>query len=234
VEEVVLQGERAAGVRVRSGKSPYPEEFRLADTEAIRAELVVCALPIYQLPAILDFSALPSWWTRRIQAIAQEVTGLVGFMVGLHEPVTEEVCFYSAMETPVGRHPFQAFPASNFDPGVAPPGKQLFHTDLVCEHEEAASPLARRRLLDALWEDLDQLFPEMKARVAWRIPYYVAGCDGLARKPGLVGRFKPEIKAPGIRNLYFAGDTYQGRGLATNSAARSAMQCADRILKELA
>jgi ribosomal protein S12 methylthiotransferase accessory factor YcaO len=33
--------------------------------------------------------------------------------------------------------------------------------------------------------------------------------------------------------LYFAGDTYQGRGLATNSAARSAMECAERILAEL-
>jgi phytoene dehydrogenase-like protein len=234
VEEVILKEDRSTGVRVRCGKSPYPEEFRLADTEEIRARMVVCALPIYQLPAILDFSVLPSWWTRRIRAIENEVTGLVGFMVGLEEPITDEVCFYSAMETPVGRHPFQAFPASNFDPGVAPPGKQLFHTDLVCEYDEAANPLARRRLLEALWEDLDQLFPEMKARVAWRIPYYVAGCDGLARKPGLVGRFKPEIKAPGIRNLFFAGDTYQGRGLATNSAARSAMECADRILREFA
>ncbi len=233
VEEVLLKGDRAVGVRVLSGKSPYPDEFRLADTEEISARVVVCALPIYQLPAILDFSALPSWWSRRILAIQNEVTGLVGFMIGLDEPIAKEICFYSAMETPVARHPFQAFPASNFDPGVAPQGKQLFHIDLVCEYEEAASPIRRRRLLQALWEDLGVLFPEMKRLARWRLPYYVAGCDGLARKPGLVGRFKPELKAPGIRNLYFAGDTYQGRGLATNSAARSAMECAERILAEL-
>jgi prolycopene isomerase len=72
----------------------------------------------------------------------------------------------------------------------------------------------------------------MEELVAWRLPYYVAGCDGLARKPGLVGRFKPELSAPGLRNLYFAGDTYQGRGLAANSAAKSAMDCADRIMED--
>jgi prolycopene isomerase len=233
VEEVILKGDRAVGVKVQQGRSPYQEEFRLAETNEVEARLVVCALPIYQLPAILDFSALPTWWARRIRAIQNEVTGLVGFMVGLEEPITDEVCFYSTMETPVGRHPFQAFPASNFDPSVAPPGTQLFHTDLVCEYEEAANPLTRRRLLEQHWEDIQLLFPEMRGRVAWRLPYYVAGCDGIARKPGLVGRFKPELKAPGIGNLYFAGDTYQGRGLATNSAARSAMECADRISKEL-
>ena len=233
VKEVILRGDRALGVRVSSGKSPYPDEFRLDDTEEISAGVVVCALPIYQLPAILDFSALPSWWSRRILAIQNEVTGLVGFMLGLEAPITGEVCFYSAMETPVARHPFQAFPASNFDPGVAPQGRQLFHVDLVCDYEEAANPVVRRRLLEALWEDLGVLFPEMRQLVTWRLPYYVAGCDGLARKPGLVGRFKPELRAPGIRNLYFAGDTYQGRGLATNSAARSAMECAERILGDL-
>ncbi|MGQ9653370.1 MAG: phytoene desaturase family protein [Thermodesulfobacteriota bacterium] len=233
VEEVVLRGDRAVGVKVRSGKSPYPEEFRLVDTEEVSARVVVCAVPIYRLPAILDFSALPSWWSKRILGMHNEVTGLVGFMVGLDEPMTDHICFYSAMETPVARHPFQAFPASNFDPGVAPEGRQLFHIDLVCEYEEAANPIVRRRLLEALWEDLGVLFPEMMRLARWRLPYYVAGCDGLARKPGLVGRFKPELKAPGLRNLYFAGDTYQGRGLATNSAARSAMECAERVLADL-
>jgi len=53
----------------------------------------------------------------------------------------------------------------------------------------------------------------------------------LARKPGLVGNFKPGLVAPGIPNLFFAGDTYVGRGLAANGAAKSAMLCADLILQ---
>ncbi|MEW6529952.1 MAG: NAD(P)/FAD-dependent oxidoreductase [Thermodesulfobacteriota bacterium] len=233
VQEVILEKDKAVGVMVAYGESPYPHNFRLHESETLNARAVVCALPIYQVPDILDFSALPLWWGTRIHQISNEVTGLVGYMIGLSEPMTDKLCFYSLLETPRARLPFQAFPASNFDPGVAPPGKQLFHTDLVCEYDVAAHPLKRRRLLELLREDLGLLFPEMEDLVAWRLPYYVAGCDGLARKPGLVGRFKPELRAPGLRNLYFAGDTYQGRGLATNSAAKSAMNCADRVMEDL-
>ena len=61
----------------------------------------------------------------------------------------------------------------------------------------------------------------------------VDGCDGLARQPGLVGNYKPGLQAPGIPNLYFAGDTYVGRGLAINGASLSSLKCADLILKDL-
>jgi prolycopene isomerase len=84
-----------------------------------------------------------------------------------------------------------------------------------------------------MWEDLKEMFPGLEEKLEWKIAYYVDGCDGLARKPGLVGGFKPALSAPGIPNLFFAGDTYIGRGLALNGAAQSAMLCADGILKQL-
>jgi phytoene dehydrogenase-like protein len=116
---------------------------------------------------------------------------------------------------------------------VAPAGKQLLHTDIVCEHQEASDKFKRERLLGLLWEDLKEMFPGIEEKLEWRLPYYVDGCDGLARKPGLVGNFKPGLKAPGVPNLFFAGDTYTGRGLAINSAALSGMMCADLIKKEI-
>ena len=236
VADVVISGGKAAGVRVTrsGGKGPYPTFYAMHELQEIRAGRVVCALPIYQLPAIIDFapatSPMPSWWTKRIGDIMHEVTCLVGLMLGLSEPVTDKPCFFSALRTPHAGLPFQAFPASNFDPGVAPAGKQLLHTDVVCEYPEASDPFERRRILDALWRDLAEMFPGIEDAVEWKVPYYVVGCDGLARKPGLVGDFKPKLQAPGVDNLFFAGDTYIGRGLAMNGAALSAMQCADLIL----
>lgn len=237
VQEVLIEDGLARGVRVPSGRHPYQESYCLRETIPLPASRVVCALPLYQLPSILDFdpatSPLPGWWIRRIMEIRHEITGLVGYMLGLSEPVVppERRCFLTALRTTHAGLPFQGFPASNFSPRVAPEGRQLLHTDIVCEHHEASDPFKRRRLLHLLWEDLREMFPGLEDKVAWRLPYYVDGCDGLARKPGLVGRFKPDLRAPGIPNLFFAGDTYQGRGLATNSAARSAMLCADLILE---
>lgn len=236
VDRVLLDGRRAVGVAVEKGAHPYPQEYAIPDCEQVEAGIIVLALPIYQLPWVLDFhspdSVLPEWWRKRILDIQHEVTGLVGYILGLKRPVVEELCFLSALKTRHAGLPFQAFPASNFDPDIAPPGKQVLHTDCVTEYPEVADKFSRRRILDLLWQDLLEMFPGIEGSVEWRIPYYVAGCDGLARKPGLVGRFKPGLKAPGVANLYFAGDTYQGRGLATNGAALSAMQCADLILAE--
>ncbi len=235
VQEVVFEGNRVAAVRVaEAGASPYPAEFRMTPARSIPAGKLVCALPIYQLPEIIDFaegrSPLPGWWRKRITDIMHEVTCLVGFLLGLSRPVTDKLCFFSALSTPHAGLPFQAFPASNFDPSVAPPGKQLLHTDVVCEYPEASDPFRRRRILEELRRDLEEMFPGIWDKVEWELPYYVAGCDGLARKPGLVGEFKPKLRAPGVSNLFFAGDTYVGRGLAMNGAALSAMLCADIIL----
>ena len=239
VQEVMIEGKKAVGVRIPSKKHLYQEEYRILETETIFADRVVCALPIYKLSYIIDFnpdtSPLPRWWVKRITDIQHEVTGLIGFMIGLSEPVIDPMkrCFVTALKTRNAGFPFQGFPASNFSNHIAPPGKQLLHTDIVCEHAEASDKFKRERLLKLLWEDLKEMFPGIEKKVEWKLPYYVDGCDGLARQPGLVGNFKPGLKAPGIPNLYFAGDTYLGRGLAINSAALSGMKCADLILKDL-
>ena len=239
VQEVVIEGKKAVGVRIPSKKHLYQEEYRILETETVFADRVVCALPIYKLSYIIDFnpdtSPLPRWWVKRITDIQHEVTGLIGFMIGLSEPVIDPMkrCFVTALKTRNAGFPFQGFPASNFSNHIAPPGKQLLHTDIVCEHAEASDKFKRERLLKLLWEDLKEMFPGIEKKVEWKLPYYVDGCDGLARQPGLVGNFKPGLKAPGIPNLYFAGDTYLGRGLAINSAALSGMKCADLILKDL-
>lgn len=237
VQEVVIQDNKALGVRVPSQKHIYQEEYKMFETEILYGDRVVCALPIYQLNKIIDFnpesSPMPRWWVKRILDIQHEITGLIGYVIGLSEPVVEskKQCFFTALKTKHAGFPFQGFPASNFSPHVAPEGKQLLHTDIVCEHTEVSDRFKRQRLLNLMWEDIKEMFPGIETRVEWKLPYYVDGCDGLARKPGLVGKFKPGLKAPGIPNLFFAGDTYLGRGLATNSAARSAMLCANIILE---
>ena len=83
-----------------------------------------------------------------------------------------------------------------------------------------------------MWLDIQEMFPGIDEKVEWKFAYKCMGCDGLARKPGQVGAFKPDIVAPGTQGLYFAGDTYRGRGLALNSAALSGRNCAEKILEK--
>lgn len=231
--EVVIGEGKAKGVIISSASGPYPSEYRMWGERYLEADVVLCALPIYQLQDIIDFdeltSPMPSWWLNRIKEIRNEVTCLIGYMLGLKEPITDELCFFSALGTKYSGFPFQAFPASNFDDSVAPKGKQILHTDIVCEYHEANNRVKRAQISRLMWNDILHMFPGIEEKLEFSIPYYVVGCDGLARKPGLVGDFKPELTAPGVEGLYFAGDTYRGRGLAMNSAALSAMECVELI-----
>ena len=239
VQEIVIQNKKALGVRVPAKKHIYEEEYRMYETEFIAADRVVCALPIYKLEDIIDFnpatSPMPRWWVKRIEDIQYERTGLIGFVFGTKEPIVdpEKKVFYSALKMKRCGFTFQACPVSNFSDAVAPKGKQLFHTDIVVEHAQAGDKFERERLLALMLEDMKEMFPGLDEKLEWRLPYYVDGCDGLARQPGLVGNYKPGLQAPGVPNLYFAGDTYVGRGLAINGASLSGMLCADIILKDL-
>ncbi|MGQ9474560.1 MAG: phytoene desaturase family protein [Actinomycetota bacterium] len=235
VEMVVFEGKKVVGVKVaRDGVSPIAREWRVPPTELVTSPLVVLALPIWHLDKVLDFdrrqSPLPSWWLKRIEDIRGERTGLLGYIVATRRPLYERTVFMSALRSPRTGLPFQAFAPTAFDPGVAPPGRYLLVTDNVVEPKEVEDKFNLERLLEAHWEDIKEMYRFEEGEVEFAIPYFTAGCDGLARKPGLTGDFKPDVQAPGVDGLYFAGDTYRGRGLAIEGAARSAILCVERIL----
>lgn len=53
-----------------------------------------------------------------------------------------------------------------------------------------------------------------------------------AQTPNQVGACRPSVTTP-IRGLYLAGDNAGGRGIGTELAADSAMECAERVLADL-
>jgi prolycopene isomerase len=180
----------------------------------------------------LGTSALPEAWLKRYADIKYETTGFIGHTIALNALVYEKPNFLCAPRLPNASVPFQAFFPSAFDPGMAPEGKSLLQTGCVVERSRVLDKFEAQRLLETMWLDIQEMFPGIDQKVEWKFAYKCAGCDGLARKPDQVGDYKPDIKAPGLEGLYFAGDTYRGRGLALNSAALSASNCAEKILKQ--
>jgi prolycopene isomerase len=113
---------------------------------------------------------------------------------------------------------------------LAPPGRYLLVTDNVAEPWEVEDKFNLMKRMEQHWEDVKEMFGFSEEEVEFATPYFTAGCDGLARKPGLSGDFKPDVQAPDVEGLYFAGDTYLGRGLAVEGACRSALLCFERIV----
>lgn len=236
VDSVIFEDGVVKGVTIKKKSlSPYPGPFYMDDLYEVDAPVVVCAIPLWHIDKIISMnlktSILPEWWIRRYSDLKVETTGLVGYTIALNEPVYDKPNFLCAPKLSNSGLPFQAFVPSAFDPGVAPEGKSLLQTACVAEATQIIDKLEVNRLLEAMWQDIQEMFPDIDGKVKWKFTYKSVGCDGLARKPGQVGAYKPDIVAPGIDGLYFAGDTYRGRGLALNSAALSAMTCAKKILE---
>lgn len=236
VEEILFEGTKAIGVALGRNVSPFPATWNQPEREIIKADRVVCALPLWDLEKVLPLddtsSPLPKWWVRRIKDIRMQTTGLMGYMIGLSAPIFDDVEFRTALKLKRTGTPFQGYAPSNHVKGIAPEGKQIIHCDIVVTIPQLQDAFETNRLLDAMWEEMiTDMWPEMADKVEWRIPYKCLGCDGLARRPMQTGKYKPDVRAPEMEGLYFAGDTYRGRGIGINAAANSAMLCAETILK---
>lgn len=132
---------------------------------------------------------------------------------------------------------------SNFDPDLAPPGCQLM---TVC----ALAPTTDIPLTDSseAWEDamiraLQRVVPEIEPNLLFVDTFSTKFIENWIGKeygpavsagqiPSQVGVNRPTIQTP-IEGLYVAGCGAGGRGVGTELAADSAMECVDLILANL-
>lgn len=235
VDQVIFDGKKVSGIRMRADiGNPVGGEWRFHTGTTVTAPLVVLALPIWYLDTVLDFNperaVLPEWWIKRVEDIETERTGLFGFMIGTRRPLYDKPRFLSALTTPRTGYPFQGYSPTAYTRDVAPEGRYMTITDSVCEPYEIEDKFNLMPKFEDHWEDIKEMFQFEDAEVEFAYPYFTTGCDGLARKPGLTGSFKPDVEAPGVSGLYFCGDTYLGRGLAIDGACHSSLICFERIM----
>jgi len=133
---------------------------------------------------------------------------------------------------------------TNFDPGLAPPGHQLLTacavaptTDIAFEDDEKAWIQALLGAMDVLVPGCtdEALFVDtlgVRALASW-IGKLHGPAVSTGQTPDQVGGRRPAVRTP-LRRLYVAGDAAGGRGVGTELAATSAMECADAVLSDLA
>jgi prolycopene isomerase len=133
---------------------------------------------------------------------------------------------------------------TNFDPSLAPGAAQLLTacavaptTDVEMEHDESV-------WIDAMLAAMNELVPGMKDDVVFidtvgvrALESWIGKLHGPAvstgQSPGQVGANRPSVRTP-IRGIYAAGDGAGGRGVGTELATVSGMECADAVLEDLA
>ena len=134
--------------------------------------------------------------------------------------------------------------AANYDPDMAPPGKQCIVAGTICSPDPEAKEIGA--LCDKMDEMMQRLYPE-----AWEavesveragpaeissssrdsvLPGQGGECVGLGQIVGQCGKRKPSPEAP-IRGLYFVGADAGSAGMGTHQAADSAIKVAQMVLQ---
>ncbi|MFJ8312186.1 MULTISPECIES: NAD(P)-binding protein [unclassified Streptomyces] len=115
---------------------------------------------------------------------------------------------------------------SGNDPGLTPPGEQLFQGHFpIAPYESKAAGIARAEGL------LDAGFPGWRQRVTWRREALAAGRTGAVDPPGTTWRDRPAIDRG--HGVYLAGDQTAAPGVLSEVAFNSAMEAASLSLTAL-
>jgi len=133
---------------------------------------------------------------------------------------------------------------SNFDPTMAPRGKQCIIAGTICSPNPEAKEIAM------LWDKMDAMismvFPEMMEALEYKevegpaeisaatrdhvLPGQGGECVGLAQIVGQCGKYKPSPRAP-IRGLFYVGCDAGGSGMGTHQASESGINVARMVLQ---
>lgn len=212
------------------GPEHFPEAY-VERARAIRGSFIAVQAKIGLRKKLVDAGA---------------IVGGVGDGVDLLRVSTEDLRTMFAMLAD-GRVPpvvpFYCPVPTNFDPSLAPPGCQLL---TAC----AVAPTSDVTLNDPapLWEEamlrtLRRVVPGLDEEAIFVDRFSVGFIErwigkehgpavSTGQTPDQVGRLRPAVHTP-IPGLYLAGCGAGGRGVGTELAAASAMECVDRILADL-
>lgn len=133
---------------------------------------------------------------------------------------------------------------SNYDPDMAPPGKQCIVAGTICSPDPAAKEI--RTLWDKMDDMMARLFPDVWAAIEGKdyagpaqvssstrdsvLPGQGGECVGLGQIVGQCGKHKPSPEAP-IRGLFYVGADAGSAGMGTHQAADSGIKVAQMVLQ---
>lgn len=138
--------------------------------------------------------------------------------------------------------PFYCPVPTNFDPDLAPPGHQLLTVCAVAPTTDVPLTSPPAAWESAMLDAMRRVVPGLDEHALFVDTFGVEFIEkwigkefgpavSTGQTPDQVGRRRPPVYTP-VRGLYLAGCNAGARGVGTELAASSAMECVDRILAD--
>lgn len=204
--------------------------------EALSADNVVFNIPIQALFNYADEAVFPADFVSRVRSLYGY--GSLSPYMGLSDLVVPEEHAGRLMKTPCVVSKEEGFDwdvymawniQSYIEPSCAPRGKHLFTAYLPLTEKEASNKQLVIKVVDAIPDFLESVYPGFKDTIEWELYPVCLKLEGVAKSVSQAGSLKPDVRAPEVEGLYFAGDTARGYGVAMDCACSSGIICASAI-----
>ena len=228
---------RVTGVIVR--------DLGLESHQRVQSRAVVLAAPVWQALRLADARLFPPRWRAAVGEMPRHEGGLVALWYGLREKVCDVSSWIRfLLPDPVSRtdtlYGGGAMFLSNISPGVAPPGRQLFVAEIMVEDLLARDWNRVELRVGQVRQWARGLFAELQrqGRCTATLEEVTEWEKVAAYWPGWgASHFSvlptPDVRVPGVRGLYLAGDTVASSRMGFDSAAASGTRCAEAILADV-
>lgn len=233
VSRVLIEGGETTGVALPRTDAVLPNE--IFHEEVVTAPVVISTLPVWHVLNVVSREHLPDWYVDQITTMAQDKWRIswAGLYIATEEPVSvldrQEIATW--MHTPIARTSGFMFEMSALDPSVAPEGQHLYVTGAMLHGFNRPGDMGfLKQKFDEFEQDVEIMWPGLKDHVFKRRHLVYDPSFGVIQKPGLVGQFRPNWKAPNVSGLYFASETFKSRGIGVDRAARAGLSCVEDIL----
>ncbi|MEW6553302.1 MAG: NAD(P)/FAD-dependent oxidoreductase [Actinomycetota bacterium] len=226
MKSIDLEGERVTGVRLEGDDG---EEF-------VPARRVIFNAPVQELFKYASESAFPADFVARIRSLYGY--GSLSPYIGLSGLPVPEDHAGRLMKTPCVVPRSEGFSwdvymawniQSYIEPSCAPDGKHLFTAYLPLTEVESRDRELVMKVVRAVPDFLEGVYPGFKEHIDWELYPVCVKLEGVAKSVTQAGSLKPDVKAPGVEGLYFAGDTARGYGVAMDCACSSGILCASAV-----
>ncbi len=229
LKNIEIDGGRVTGLTVESDGEP----------ERIDADLVVLNIPIQELFDYAPADAFPGDFVSRVKKLYGY--GSIAPYFGLNELVVPRDQAERLMKTPCVVRKEEGFDwdvymawniQSYIEPSCAPEGKHLLTAYLPVTEKESLDRDLVAKVVEAVPDFFESIYPGFKQSIDWELYPVCWKLEGVAKSVSQAGSMKPDVRAPGVEGLYFAGDTARGYGVAMDCACSSGILCAAAITGE--
>lgn len=217
----ITTGSRVSSLNVKGGKVTGVR----GKEEEFRSRAVVLAVPLQGLAGMVG-DGLSDEFLEKCSSIAP--TAGISMDLCLSEKVSDIDGF---MITP-DPATWGLF-TSNVDPETAPDGKQLatwYYPLPVAKMDDRVFMESEEKRLKAI---VNEMFPGIMDKVEWERVLRLKMVDGFEPRVGQTAKDRPGTRAPGVENLFLAGDVVSAPGSGGDVAFASGSRAAREVLSYL-